>query len=204
MIGAEDVAFPRVNAFTFWIIPPVVVLLLLTPFFGGFDSGWTAYPPLSVINADGQMLFNLAFATFGLSSIFGGLNMVVTIIMMRAPCMTWGRLPIFVWSIFAASWIAVTATQVIFFGLLMIILDRAAGMAFFNVGQGGDPLLFEHVFWFYSHPAVYVMILPALGIELEILSHFSRKPVFAYKWVVASFIAIVILGTLVWAHHRHG
>ncbi len=201
MIGTDDMAFPRVNAFTYWILPPVAVLLIASPFFGGFDAGWTAYPPLSVINADGQMLFNLAFATFGLSSIFGGLNMVVTIIMMRAPGMSWGRLPIFVWSIFAASWIAVTATQVVFFGLLMIILDRAAGMAFFNVAEGGDPLLFEHVFWFYSHPAVYVMILPALGIELEIISHFSRKPVFAYKWVVASFIAIVVLSMVVWAHH---
>ena len=201
LIGAEDVAFPRINAVSYWIIPPVVVLLLLTPVFGGFDSGWTAYPPLSVINANGQLLFLLAFITFGLSSILGGINFITTIITLRAPGMTWSRLPIFVWSIFAAALLSLTFTQVVALGLLMVVLDRVAGLSFFDAGQGGDPLLFEHIFWFYSHPAVYIMILPAFGIELEILSHFSRKPVFAYKLVVASFLAIVGLGAVVWAHH---
>ena len=115
--------------------------------------------------------------------------------------MTWGRLPIFVWSIFAASIISLTATQVVAFGLLMVLLERVAGMSFFTAALGGKPLLYEHVFWFYSHPAVYIMILPALGIQLEILSHFSRKPVYAYKWVVVSFMAIVALSFVVWAHH---
>jgi cytochrome c oxidase subunit 1 len=201
MIGAEDVAFPRINALSYWIIPPVAVLLILTPFFGGFDSGWTAYPPLSVVNADGQLLFLLAFITFGLSSILGGLNFIATIVGLRAPGMTWGRLPIFVWSIFAAALISLTATQVVAAGLFMVVLDRVVGMAFFDASAGGNPLLFEHVFWFYSHPAVYIMILPAFGIWLEILSHFSRKPVFAYKLVVAAFLSIVALSFLVWAHH---
>jgi len=183
MIGAEDVAFPRINALSFWVIPPVALLLVLTPLFGGFDSGWTAYPPLSVINANGQLLFLLAFATFGISSILGGLNFITTIVTMRAPGMTWGRLPIFVWSIFSAALLSLTFTQVVFFGLLAVILDRVVGTGFFMTEQGGNALLYEHIFWFYSHPAVYIMILPAFGIELEILSHFSRKPVFAYKLV---------------------
>ncbi|MDA0769088.1 MAG: cbb3-type cytochrome c oxidase subunit I [Chloroflexi bacterium] len=201
MIGADDVAFPRINALSFWIVPPVAILLILTPVFGGFDSGWTAYPPLSVINADGQVLFLLAFITFGFSSILGGLNFLTTIITLRAPGMTWGRLPIFVWSVFAASMISLTATQVVAFGLLMVLLDRVGGTSFFSAALGGKPLLYEHVFWFYSHPAVYIMILPAFGIELEILSHFSRKPVYAYKWVVGAFMSIVALSFLVWAHH---
>jgi cytochrome c oxidase subunit 1 len=201
LIGADDVAFPRINALSFWIVPPVAVMLILTPLLGGLDSGWTAYPPLSVINADGQLLFLFAFLTFGLSSILGGLNFMTTIIALRAPGMTWGRLPIFVWSIFAAAIISLTATQVVAFGLIMVILDRVAGLSFFNVAFGGKPLLYEHVFWFYSHPAVYIMILPAFGLELEILSHFSRKPLFAYKWVVGAFMSIVVLSFVVWAHH---
>ncbi|MBI4299317.1 MAG: cbb3-type cytochrome c oxidase subunit I [Chloroflexi bacterium] len=203
MIGADDVAFPRINALSYWIIPPVAVLLLLTPFFGGFDSGWTAYPPLSVINAHGQLLFLLAFLTFGVSSILGGLNFLTTIIKLRAPGMTWGRLPIFVWSIFAAALISLTATQFVAYGLLMIILDRVVGMSFFRASEGGNPLLYEHIFWFYSHPAVYIMILPAFGIALEVLTHFSRKPLFAYKWVVGAFLGIVGLSFIVWAHHLY-
>ena len=201
MIGAEDVAFPRINALSFWVIPPVALLLVLSPLFGGFDSGWTAYPPLSVINANGQLLFLLAFATFGLSSILGGLNFITTIIAMRAPGLTWGRLPIFVWSIFSAALLSLTFTQVVFFGLLAVILDRVVGTGFFMADQGGNALLYEHIFWFYSHPAVYIMILPAFGIELEILSHFSRKPVFAYKLVVGALLSIVGLSAVVWAHH---
>ena len=201
MIGAKDVAFPRINALSYWMVPPVAILLILTPVFGGFDTGWTSYPPLSVVNADGQLLFLLAFVTFGISSILGGLNFITTIVMLRAPGMTWGRLPIFVWSILGASILSLTATQVVAFGLIMVILDRVAGLAFFNAAEGGKPLLFEHVFWFYSHPAVYIMILPGLGIWLEMLSHFSRKPVFAYKWVVGALMSIVVIGYVVWAHH---
>ncbi|MBI3952986.1 MAG: cbb3-type cytochrome c oxidase subunit I [Chloroflexi bacterium] len=201
LIGAEDVAFPRVNALSYWIIPPVAVLLILTPFFGGFDTGWTAYPPLSVVNATGGLLFLLAFLTFGLSSILGGLNFITTIVKLRAPGMTWSRLPIFVWSILAAAIISLTATQFVAYGLLMVILDRVVGTGFFDAARGGNALLYEHVFWFYSHPAVYIMILPAFGIWLEVLTHFSRKPLFAYKLVVGAFLSIVVISYLVWAHH---
>ncbi|MBI4499049.1 MAG: cbb3-type cytochrome c oxidase subunit I [Chloroflexi bacterium] len=201
LIGAEDVAFPRVNALSYWIVPPVALLLVASVFFGGFDTGWTAYPPLSVVNASGQLLFLLAFLTFGLSSILGGLNFLVTIITLRAKGMTWGRLPIFVWSIFAAAIIALTGTQFVAAGLLMVILDRVLGMAFFEASRGGAPLLYQHIFWFYSHPAVYIMILPAFGLALEVLSHFSRKPLFAYRWVVGSFLIVVALSFIVWAHH---
>jgi len=199
MIGAKDMAFPRLNALTFWLIPVVIVSLLATQLLGGWDSGWTAYAPLSVRNAAGQVLFNLAIIVFGLTSILGGLNFIVTIIFMRAPGMTWGRLPIFVWSVFAASWIALFFTQFFAASLTMVLMDRLVGTSFFQTG--GAPLLYEHMFWFYSHPAVYIFVLPGFGIALEVLAHMSRKPLFAYRWAVAAFIGIVGLSGIVWAHH---
>lgn len=201
MIGADDMAFPRVNALSFWLIPPVAVLLLSSQAVGGWDSGWTAYPPLSVTNASGQVFFTLAIITFGISSILGGLNFLVTVVHMRAPGMSWGRLPIFVWSVFAASILALTFTQFFATAMLMVTLDRVAGMSFFNAERGGAPLLYQHIFWFYSHPAVYIFVLPGLGITLEILAHFSRKPLFAYRWAVAGLLGIVGLSAVVWAHH---
>ncbi|MBM2826464.1 MAG: ctaD [Dehalococcoidia bacterium] len=203
LIGAEDVAFARINALSYWLIPPVGILLTLTPLFGGFDSGWTAYPPLSVTNATGQLLVLLAFITFGLSSILGGLNFVTTIITLRAPGMTWGRLPIFVWSIFVSAIMSLTATQVVAVALITVVLDRVVGTSFYNAAQGGNPLLYEHLFWFYSHPAVYIMIIPGFGVALEVLTHFSRKPLFAYKWSVGAFIAIAVMSFTVWAHHLY-
>jgi cytochrome c oxidase subunit 1 len=201
MIGADDMAFPRVNALSFWLVPPVAVLLLASQAFGGWDSGWTAYPPLSTTNAHGQVFFNLAIITFGLSSILGGLNFLVTIIHMRAPGMSWSRIPIFVWSVFAASMIALVFTQFFAVAMLMITLDRLAGMSYFNASEGGAPLLYQHVFWFYSHPAVYIFVLPGMGAILEIISHFSRKPLFAYRWAVGGFLGIVAVSGIVWVHH---
>jgi cytochrome c oxidase subunit 1 len=202
MIGAPDMAFPRLNALSYWLIPPVAVALLATPVLGGLETGWTAYPPLSVVANSSQVLFNLAIITFGLSSILGGLNFIVTIIFMRAPGMTWGKLPIFVWSMFAAAWLALLYTQGFAVALFMVLLDRVAGMAFFSATDGGgDPLLYQHVFWFYSHPAVYIMIVPGFGIALEIIAHFSRKPLFAYRYAVGAFLGILGLSGLVWAHH---
>ena len=201
MVGADDMAFPRLNALSFWLLPPVVVLLLLSQAFGGWDSGWTAYPPLSVLNASGQVLFNLAIITFGLSSILGGVNFLVTIIFMRAPGLSWGRLPIFVWSVFAMAWIALLFTQFFAGALLMVLLDRIADTTFFIARTGGKPLLYQHIFWFYSHPAVYIFVLPAFGILLEVLPTFARKPVFAYKWAAGGFLGILGLSGLVWAHH---
>ncbi len=201
MIGADDMAFPRVNALSYWITPPVALLLLLTPFFGGIEVGWTSYPPLANFTNSSEILFNLAIFTFGLSSILGGLNFITTIFFMRAPGMTWGRLPIFVWAIFATSWFALLFTQGFAAAMMMVLLDRVAGMGFFRADAGGDPLLYQHVFWFYSHPAVYVMILPGFGIALELITHFSRKPLFAYRYAVAAFLGILGLGGVVWAHH---
>ncbi len=201
LIGAEDVAFPRINALSFWLVPPVAVLLLTAQAVGGWDSGWTAYPPLSVQNASGQLFFNLAIITFGLSSILGGLNFLVTIIYLRAPGMTWSRLPIFVWSMFAAAILALLFTQFFAAAMIMLTLDRIADTSFFSATDGGEPILYQHIFWFYSHPAVYIFVLPGLGITLEILSHFSRKPLFAYKWAVGGLLGIVALSGVVWAHH---
>jgi len=201
LIGAEDMAFPRLNALTYWLIPPVALTLLATPILGGLEHGWTAYPPLSVMSNNSQILFDLAIITFGLTSILGGLNFIITIIYMRAPGMSWGRLPIFVWAMFATSWMALLYTQGFAVALLMVLLDRVAGMSFFNASTGGDPLLYQHVFWFYSHPAVYIMVLPGLGIALEVISHFSRKPLFAYRYAVGGLLGILGLSGAVWAHH---
>ena len=201
MIGAEDMAYPRLNAVSYWIIPPTAILLLATPFTGGIETGWTAYPPLSVVTNNSQTLFNLAIIGFGISSILGGLNFLVTIIFMRAPGLTWGKLPIFVWAMFATAWIALLFTQGFATALLMVTLDRIASTGFFRADEGGDPLLYQHVFWFYSHPAVYIMVLPGFGVALEVITHFSRKPLFAYKYAVAAFLGILGLSGLVWAHH---
>jgi len=201
MIGARDVAFPRLNALSFWLVPPVAVLLLSAQAVGGWDSGWTAYPPLSERNASGQVFFNMAIVTFGLSSILGGLNFLVTIIYMRAPGMTWGRLPIFVWSMFATAILALTYTQFFAAAVSFVTLDRIAGTTFFKADTGGAPLLYQHVFWFYSHPAVYIFVLPGLGLTLEMLAHFSRKPLFAYRWAVGGLLGIVGTSGIVWAHH---
>jgi cytochrome c oxidase subunit 1 len=201
MIGTDDMAFPRVNALSYWLVPPVAVLLLASQAFGGWDSGWTTYPPLSVTNAHGQVFFCLAIITFGLSSILGALNFLVTVVHMRAPGMTWSRIPVFVWSVVAAAMIALTFTQLFAVAMLMILLDRIANTSFFNTADGGAPLLYQHVFWFYSHPAVYIFVLPGMGLTLEIIAHFSRKPLFAYRWAVTGFLGIVAISGFVWVHH---
>lgn len=201
MIGAKDMAFPRLNALSFWILPPGVVILLASFLAGGMDMGWTAYPPLASQGALGKQFFMLAFVTVGFSSIFGAVNALTTTLTMRAKGMTMDRLPIFAWSMLAAGTIVVMATSVVAASLIMIISDRAFGTAFFDASRGGNALLYQHLFWYYSHPAVYVMILPAFGVALEILPVFARKPLFAYKLAAGSLFAIVILSFIVWAHH---
>lgn len=203
LIGAKDMAFPRLNALSFWVNVPVALALLSSWFLGGWDTGWTAYPPLAIRNASGQVLFLCAVITFGLSSILGGVNFLTTITTMRTKGMTWGRIPIFVWSVFSASIIALLFTQYFAASLFMILLDRVAGTSFFIVSdtQNGEPLLYQHIFWFYSHPAVYVMVIPGFGIMLEVISHFARKPVFIYRWAVGAMLGIVLIGAIVWAHH---
>lgn len=201
LIGAEDMAFPRLNALSYWLTPAIPILLLTSLAFQGWDSGWTGYAPLSVTNESGQLFYNLAFMTLGLSGILGAVNFLTTIITMRVPGMTWGRLPIFVWSIFSTAILSLLATNFVFVVLLLVLLDRTAGMGFFDPARGGNPILYQHLFWFYSHPAVYVMAIPGFGAALEVIPHFSRKPLFAYRWAVAGFLGIVVLSFTVWAHH---
>ena len=207
MLGAEDMAFPRLNAFAYWINVPGALTLVLSIFVGGWDSGWTAYPPLSLRGAVGyQFMFWGVFA-IGLSSILGSLNLIATILLMRPKGMSLFRMPIFCWAVFATSIIQLTATQFIGIDFLMMSFERSLGMPFFNpimegtVNMGGQPLLHQHLFWFYSHPAVYVFVLPGLGIISELLPVFSRKPLFGYRWIALSSIAIALVGFLVWGHH---
>jgi cytochrome c oxidase subunit 1 len=210
MIGARDVAFPKLNALSFWLIVPAGLLILSGFFFpdptgkfptGAADSGWTAYPPLSVRAPYGQSLWLVGVFILGTSSILGSINFLVTILNMRTPGMTMHRLPLFVWAILTTSFIQLLATPALAAVLLMTLADRQLGTNFFNPNGGGDVLAYQHGFWFYSHPAVYIMILPYFGVISEVLQVFSRKPIFGYKAVAYSTAAIGFLGFLVWAHH---
>ena len=201
LLGADDMAFPRMNAFSFWIAVPAAVLLLSSLFLGGFDTGWTGYPPLSTRAPVGMQMFFLGVFTAGWSSILGALNLLVTVVRMRAKGMTAFRMPIFVWAAIATSLISLTATQLIGLSFQLVMFQRLLGMGFFDAAKGGNPVLFQHLFWFYSHPAVYVFILPGLGIISELLPVFVRKPLYGYKWIAMSSLGIALVGFLVWAHH---
>jgi cytochrome c oxidase subunit 1 len=202
MLGAKDMAFPWLNAFAFWLIPPAGVLMLMGYFVGPAEAGWTSYPPLSTLySPDGQTLWALSLHLLGISSILGAVNFIVTILNMRPPGMGLFQMPLFVWATLATSIIIVTATPFLAGALTLLILDRVAGTAFFNPAQGGDVLLWQNVFWFYSHPAVYIMVLPGMGILSEVLSVHSRKPIFGYRMIALSSMAIALVGFTVWAHH---
>jgi cytochrome c oxidase subunit 1 len=189
MIGAPDMAFPRLNALSFWMLPMAGIMMLVSFFApgGAFATGWTSYAPLSVDQQLGQTFFNVAVQFAGASSIATALNFLVTIITMRAPGMTFWRMPLLVWANFTTS--------------LLVVFDRALGTHFFDPGRSGDVLMYQHVFWFYSHPAVYIMMLPGFGIISEVISSHARKPVFGYRMMAFSLMAIVVLGFTVWAHH---
>jgi cytochrome c oxidase subunit 1 len=202
MIGASDMAFPRLNAFAYWVNVPGAVLVVSALFLGGVDAGWTAYPPLSSSLAKlGFQTFFLGVYTIGFSSITGGINVIVTVLRMRAKGMSLFKMPIFVWAALATAIIQFTATQLIGLSFQLVMFQRLFGMNFFNAAEGGNPVLYQHLFWFYSHPAVYVFILPGLGIIGELLPVFSRKPLFGYKFVAMSSIGIALIGFFVWAHH---
>ena len=202
MIGASDMAFPRLNAFAYWINVPGAVLVLSALFLNGVDAGWTNYPPLSAnLEKLGFQTFLLGVYMIGLSSITGAINVIVTTIRMRAPGMTWFRMPIFVWAALAAAIIQLIATQLIALSFQLVMFQRMLGMGFFDPIQGGDVLLYQHLFWFYSHPAVYIFVLPGLGVISEVLPVFARKPLYGYRWVAMSSIGIALVGFLVWAHH---
>lgn len=201
LIGASDMAFPRLNAFAYWINIPSGIFLLSSLFLGGVDTGWVGYPPLSVRAPLGMQMFFLGVYLFGLSSILGALNIIVTILRMRAPGMTMFRMPIFVWTALATAIISLTATQLIALSFQMVMFQRLFGMGFFDPEKGGNVILFQHLFWFYSHPAVYVFVLTGLGVISELLPVFARKPLFGYKWVAVSSLGIALVGFFVWAHH---
>lgn len=200
MIGAKDVAFPKLNRFSYWLylLGAAVALMAI---FGEVDTGWTFYAPYSVQNRWGVVTMTLAAFILGFSSILTGLNFVVTTHKMRAPGMTWGRLPLFVWTIYSAAILQVVATPVVGITLLMLIVENTLGIGVFDPARGGDPVLFEHLFWFYSHPVVYIMILPAMGVVSEIIPVFSRKPIFGYRALVFATVGITAVSLLVWGHH---
>jgi cytochrome c oxidase subunit I len=202
-IGALDMAFPRINALSFWLLP-VGGLTILSGFLakgGAAAAGWTSYVPLSVQGKAGQDLWIVGLMIVGTSSILGGINFIVTILRLRAPGMTMMRLPIFVWSILAQSLLIVLATPVLTSGLIMLFADRRLGTSFFDPARGGNVLLWQHTFWFFGHPEVYILILAAWGVVSEILPVFSGKPLFGYPGVVLSFLMITALSFTVWAHH---
>lgn len=200
MIGAKDVAFPRLNLLSYYVYvlgAIIGVFALANP----VDTGWTFYAPYSLDTGTSVVLMTLAAFVLGFSSILTGLNFIVTIHKLRAPGMTWGRLPVFVWATYATAVIQTLATPVVGITLLLLIMERLMGVGIFNPDLGGDPVLFEHLFWFYSHPVVYIMVLPAFGVVGEIIPVFSRKPLFGYRVVCYSSLAIAIIGFVVWAHH---
>src|SRR5215204_1645583 len=203
MIGAPDMAFPRLNALSFWMLPAAGAMMLCSYFAegGAFATGWTAYAPLSTDTPLGQQFFTLGVQFAGASSIATALNFLVTIITMRAPGMTFWRMPLLVWANFTTSLLVVIATPFIAGSQFFVMLDKVMHTNFFEVAEGGYPLGYQHIFWFYSHPAVYIMILPGFGIASEVISTMSRKPIFGYRLMALSLVAILILGFSVWAHH---
>jgi cytochrome c oxidase subunit 1 len=201
MIGARRMAFPRTESLTFWLLMAAGVIFVSTIFFGGFPTGWTGYAPLNDEANFGYDSYIFFFALVGLSMTLLGLNLITTIVTMRAPGMTWGRLPIFGWSVLGTSALMVLAAPVLIAALLMTGLDRTLQTSFFLPSSGGSPYLFENLFWFFGHPEVYVLALPGFGIILELLPVFSRKPLWGYRLAVAGMLGVTLLSFFVWQHH---
>lgn len=202
MIGAKDVAFPKLNLLSWYLYIFAGLVGISSTLLGGVDTGWTFYTPYSTAYSNSYVVLT-GFGAFlvGFASILTGMNFLVTIHKMRAPGMTWFRLPLFVWAQYATSLIMILATPVVAITLILLILERALHIGIFDPALGGDPVLFQHLFWFYSHPAVYVMILPPMGVISEMIACFSRKRIFGYEFVAFSSVAIAILGFFVWGHH---
>ncbi len=204
-IGARDVSFPRINLLSWYCYVAGALIAVIAIFSGDGapDTGWTFYVPFSTQTHTNVSLAAFAAFMLGMSSILTGINFVTTIHRLRAAGMTWGRLPLFVWTLYATAWIQVLATPMLGITLVLVILERTFGAGLFDASRGGDPIMFQHLFWIYSHPAVYIMILPGMGVISEIIPTFSRKPLFGYWAMALSSLAIAFAGSLVWAHHMY-
>lgn len=200
-LGAKDVAFPKLNLASFYIYIVGALMAVYSIVSGGVATGWTFYTPYSTTASGSVIAMTFAAFVLGFSSIFTGVNFIVTVHKMRAPGMTWFKMPLFVWGLYATSIIQVMATPVLGITLLLLIMERALGVGIFNPALGGDPVLYQHFFWFYSHPAVYIMILPGMAIMSELITAFSHKRIFGYRFIAFSSLAIAIISFLVWGHH---
>ncbi len=203
MIGASDMAFARMNNFSFWLLPPAATLLIISYFVpgGATAAGWTLYAPLSIQMGMGMDLGIFAMHIMGASSIMGSINIVTTILNMRAPGMTLMKMPLFVWTWLITAYLLIAVMPVLAGAITMLLTDRHFGTSFFNAAGGGDPVMYQHIFWFFGHPEVYIMILPAFGIVSEIIPTFARKRLFGYSSMVYATASIAILSFIVWAHH---
>jgi len=201
MLGAKDVAFPRLNLTSWYIYMFGMILALVSIVTGSVDTGWTFYTPYSTQTSGAVVAMTTAVFILGFSSIFTGLNFLVTIHKLRAPGMTWFKMPLFIWAIYATAIIQILATPVLAITLVLLILERTLGIGIFDPAMGGDPVLFQHFFWFYSHPAVYIMILPAMGVISELIATFSHKRIFGYRAIAFSSFGIAFISFLVWGHH---
>lgn len=202
-VGARDVAFPRLNLLSWWLYIIGALLALGSLFSGGGppDTGWTFYVPFSSQTGTNVSLAVFAVFIIGFSSILTGVNFVTTTHRMRAPGMKWSRLPLFVWGLYATAWVQILATPILAITLVLVLTERIIGLGLFDVTRGGDPLMYQHLFWIYSHPAVYIMVLPAMGVVSEIIPVFARKPIFGYWALAFATLAIAVAGSLVWGHH---
>jgi cytochrome c oxidase subunit 1 len=201
MLGAKDVAFPKLNLLSFYIFCIGAVMLVLTLLLGSLDTGWTFYTPYSKTTGTAVIMATMGAFVAGFSSILTGINFVVTVHKMRAPGMTWNRMPLFIWAIYATALIQVMATPVLAITLFLLIIERTLSIGIFDPAMGGDPVLYQHFFWFYSHPAVYIMILPGFGIISEMITVHSRKHIFGYRAIALSSVAIAVISFIVWGHH---
>ena len=199
LIGAEDMVFPRLNAISYWFVPPGVIAIAASPILGGIQTGWTAYEPLGATEVPGQLLYYVGVYTLGTSSLLTGINIIATTVYMRAPGLRWSRLPMFVWAMLVTSILNVLWVPVIGAGMIMAIVDRLGATDFF--GPSGLPVLWQDIFWLFGHPEVYIIMLPAFGLWLEILPVMARKTLFGYRWAVAGFLIVAFMSGIVWAHH---